>query len=82
MYQNGTTLPNWIIQQSRLPALTVYTTDIEDLDEYPIRITAILDNLYNWFESDDQYSVDYVNDPDNYKRWYDPDYPPDWLIFT
>ena len=42
----------------------------------------MLDNLYNWMSSDDEYSFDYISDPDHYTRLYDPDAPPDWLLYT
>ena len=56
-----------------MPTLTVDTDKLDDEDEYPIRITAVLDNLYNWFSSDNQWSSDYTDDPDHYERLYDPD---------
>ena len=51
-FQNNTEVPNWIVQNSRVATLTVDTDELDDEDEYPIRITAVLDNLYNWFSSD------------------------------
>ena len=62
--------------------MSVDTDKKKNKDEYPIRITATLDNLYNWFDSDDKYFEDYVNDPNHQTRLYDPDYPPSWLLYT
>ena len=63
---NGTTAPDFIEQLERYPIMSIYTVDEDNVGNYTIEVTMLLDNvaLFNSLDSDmDDYIAD-VNDPE------------------
>ena len=53
------------------------------IEKHKIRVFAVLDNLENWDKIDQIFDENmYIEDPSRKRRKYDPDFPPDELIYT
>lgn len=63
---DGSLLPKFIKSNDREPYLNIFTTSEEDKGYYEIKVTSVLDNIYNGGATKDGvYDPDDLADPDN-----------------